>query len=60
MMINESHIPLGNLDKNSGVDLRKAEGKLTAEVREVRKTETKIKILKAGSVYKKMANIWQI
>lgn len=27
MMINESHIPLGNLNENNGVDLRKAEGK---------------------------------
>lgn len=62
-MIDESHIPLGNLNKNNVVDLRKAEGtkKLTAQVHEVKKKiKTKLKILNAGSTYKKMGNLWQI
>lgn len=38
-MIDESHIPLGNLNKNNVMDLRKAEGtkKLKAQVHEVKK-----------------------
>lgn len=61
-MTDESHVPLGNLNKNNVVDLRKAEGtkKLTAQVQEVRKIKTKLKNLNAGSMYKKMGNLWQI
>lgn len=61
-MTDESHVPLGNLNKNNVVDLRKAEGtkKLTAQVQEVRKIKTKLKNLNAGSMHKKMGNLWQI